>query len=95
MEQIEKIIKVVNPDMTIFVGDSLAGNDTVNQAREFYEYVKFDGSILTKSDADAKGGAALSIAKVTSTPVLYLGTGQEYSDLQKEPCLFCRFYQCY
>ncbi len=82
MEQIEKIIKVVNPDMTIFVGDSLAGNDTVNQAREFHEYVKFDGSILTKSDADAKGGAALSIAKVTSTPVLYLGTGQEYSDLK-------------
>ncbi len=82
MEQIEKIIKVVNPDMTIFVGDSLAGNDTVNQAREFHKYVKFDGSILTKSDADAKGGAALSIAKVTSTPVLYLGTGQEYSDLK-------------
>ena len=82
MEQIEKITKVVNPDMTIFVGDSLAGNDTVNQAREFYEYVKFDGSILTKSDADAKGGAALSIVKVTSTPVLYLGTGQEYSDLK-------------
>ena len=78
----KKITKVVNPDMTIFVGDSLAGNDTVNQAREFYEYVKFDGSILTKSDADAKGGAALSIVKVTSTPVLYLGTGQEYSDLK-------------
>jgi fused signal recognition particle receptor len=68
--------------MTIFVGDSLAGNDTVNQAREFHNHVKFDGSILTKSDADAKGGAALSIAKVTSTPVLYLGTGQEYSDLK-------------
>ena len=82
MEQIAKITKVVNPDMTIFVGDSLAGNDTVNQAREFYEYVKFDGSILTKSDADAKGGAALSIVKATSTPILYLGTGQEYSDLK-------------
>ncbi len=82
MEQIAKITKVVNPDMTIFVGDSLAGNDTVNQAREFHNHVKFDGSILTKSDADAKGGAALSIAKVTSTPVLYLGTGQEYSDLK-------------
>ena len=82
MEQIQKIIKVVNPDMTIFVGDSLAGNDTVNQAREFHKYVKFHGSILTKSDADAKGGAALSIVKVTSTPILYLGTGQEYSDLK-------------
>ncbi len=82
MEQIEKINKVVNPDMTIFVGDSLAGNDTVNQAREFFERVKFNASILTKSDADAKGGAALSIVKVTSTPILYVGTGQEYSDLK-------------
>ena len=82
MEQIAKITKVVNPDFKIFVGDSLAGNDTVNQAREFFEYVKFDGSILTKSDADARGGAALSIVKITSTPVLYLGVGQEYPDLK-------------
>jgi len=82
MEEIEKINKVVNPDMTIFVGDSLAGNDTVNQAREFFNRVKFNASILTKSDADAKGGAALSIVKVTSTPILYVGTGQEYSDLK-------------
>ncbi len=82
MQQIAKITKVVNPDMKIFVGDSLAGNDTVNQAREFFEHVKFDGSILTKSDADARGGAALSIVKVTSTPVLYVGVGQEYPDLK-------------
>ncbi len=73
MEQISKITKVVNPDFKIFVGDSLAGNDTVNQAKEFFEHVKFDGTILTKSDADARGGAALSVVKVTSTPVLYLG----------------------
>ena len=82
MEQIAKINKVVKPDMKIFVGDSLAGNDTVNQAREFFEHVKFDGSILTKSDADARGGAALSIVKITSTPVMYVGVGQEYSDLK-------------
>ena len=82
MQQIEKITKVVNPDMKIFVGDSLAGNDTVNQAREFFNYTKFDASILTKSDADARGGAALSIVKVTSTPVLYVGVGQEYPDLK-------------
>lgn len=82
MQQIEKITKVVNPDMKIFVGDSLAGNDTVNQAREFHKHVNFDGSILTKSDADARGGAALSIVKVTSTPVLYVGIGQEYPDLK-------------
>ena len=82
MEQISKITKVVNPDFKIFVGDSLAGNDTVNQAKEFFEHVKFDGTILTKSDADARGGAALSVVKITSTPVLYLGTGQEYPDLK-------------
>ncbi len=82
MQQVEKITKVVRPDLKIFVGDSLAGNDAVSQAREFYEYTKFDGSILTKSDADAKGGAALSIAKVTSKPVIFLGVGQEYPDLE-------------
>ncbi|MCJ8306113.1 MAG: signal recognition particle-docking protein FtsY [Nitrosopumilus sp.] len=82
MQQIAKITKVVNPDMKIFVGDSLAGNDTVNQAREFHKHVQFNASILTKSDADAKGGAALSIVKVTSTPIIYLGTGQEYPDLK-------------
>ena len=81
MEQIAKITKVIQPDLKIFVGDSLAGNDTVSQAREFHEHVKFDGSILTKSDADARGGAALSIVKITSTPILYVGVGQEYDDL--------------
>jgi fused signal recognition particle receptor len=82
MDQIEKITKVVNPDLKIFVGDSLAGNDTVNQAREFYQHVEFDGAILTKSDADARGGAALSVVKITSKPVLYVGVGQEYPDLK-------------
>jgi len=82
MDQITKITKVVNPDFKIFVGDSLAGNDTVSQAREFHNHVTFDGAILTKSDADARGGAALSIVKVTSTPVLYVGVGQEYPDLK-------------
>ena len=83
MEQIAKITKVVNPDMKIFVGDSFAGNDTVNQAREFHNHVKFDCSILTKSDADARGGAALSIVKVTSSPIIYVGVGQEYDDIVK------------
>ena len=81
MDQISKINKVVNPDLKLFVGDALAGNDTVNQAREFHQYTKFDGAILAKSDADARGGAAISIVKVTSTPILYLGVGQEYKDL--------------
>ena len=82
MDQISKINKVVNPDLKLFVGDALAGNDTVSQAREFFNYTKFDGAILTKSDADARGGAAISIVKVTSRPILYLGVGQEYKDLR-------------
>jgi fused signal recognition particle receptor len=82
MDQIAKIINVVKPDFKIFVGDSLAGNDTVNQAKEFHKHTKFDAAILTKSDADARGGAALSIVKVTSTPILYVGVGQEYKDLK-------------
>jgi fused signal recognition particle receptor len=82
MDQIEKITNVVKPDFKIFVGDSLAGNDTVSQAKEFHERTKFDAAILTKSDADARGGAALSIVKITSVPVLYVGIGQEYQDLK-------------
>jgi len=82
MEQIAKITKVVNPDLKIFVGDSLAGNDTVSQAREFHEHTTFDGAILTKSDADARGGAALSIVAVTKKPVICVGTGQGYDDLE-------------
>src|SRR3972149_1720366 len=82
MDQIAKIINVVKPDFKIFVGDSLAGNDTVNQAKEFHKHTKFDAAILTKSDADARGGAALSIVKVTSTPGVYVGVGQQYKDLK-------------
>ena len=82
MEQIAKITKVVSPDLKIFVGDSLAGNDTVSQAREFHEHTDFDGAILTKSDADARGGAALSIVAVTKKPVICVGTGQGYDDLE-------------
>ena len=82
MEQIEKITHVVKPNLKIFVGDSLSGNNTVNQAKEFYQHIKFDGTILTKSDADARGGAALSIVKITKTPVMFVGVGQEYDDLK-------------
>lgn len=83
MEEVSKIIRVTKPDMKIFVGDSLAGNDTVNQAREFFQYTKYDGSILTKSDADSKGGAAISIAYLTHKPIIYLGIGQGYGDLEE------------
>lgn len=81
MEEINKITRVVKPDLTIFIGDSLSGNDTVNQAKEFFQYTNFDGTILTKSDADAKGGAAISVVHLTNRPILFLGTGQSYDDL--------------
>jgi fused signal recognition particle receptor len=81
MEEMSKITRVVNPDLKIFVGDALAGNDAVSQAKEFQEFTNFDAAILTKVDADVKGGAALSIMYVTGKPIIYLGTGQSYDDL--------------
>jgi fused signal recognition particle receptor len=81
MDEMAKIVRVVKPDAKLFIGDALAGNDTINQAREFFQYTNFDGAILTKIDADAKGGAAISIAYVTSKPIVYVGIGQGYDDL--------------
>lgn len=81
MKEIEKIARVTSPDLTIFVGDALAGNDAVSQAREFIKYVRIDASILTKLDADAKGGSAISIAYITKKPIIFLGVGQGYDDL--------------
>ncbi len=81
MDEMGKIVRVVKPDAKLFIGDALAGNDTINQAREFYQYTNFDGAILTKIDADAKGGAAISIAYITSRPIVYIGVGQGYDDI--------------
>lgn len=81
MDEMSKILRVVKPDLKLFVGDALAGNDTINQAREFFQYTNFDGALLTKIDADAKGGAAISIAQITSKPIVYVGTGQGYDDI--------------
>ena len=81
MDEIGKIVKVIKPDMKLFVGDSLSGNDTINQAKEFFSYTEFDGAILTKADADAKGGSVISISYITSKPIIYLGVGQSYDDI--------------
>ena len=81
MDEISKIVQVVKPDLRIFIGDSLAGNDAIYQAKEFFAYTKFDGAILTKTDADAKGGAIISISYLTSKPIIYLGVGQNYDDI--------------
>lgn len=82
MDQVSKIVAVASPDLKVFVGDSLAGNDTASQAREFHERVGVDAAIVTKADGGGGGGAALSIAKLTSAPIAYAGTGQGYGDLE-------------
>ena len=81
MDEMKKIKRVAKPDMIIFVGDALAGNDAVEQARKFDEAVGIDAVVLTKIDADAKGGAALSIAHAVGKPVIFVGNGQEYGNL--------------
>ncbi len=81
MDEMKKLVRVANPDFKIFVGDSLAGNAVAEQAAKFSE-IGLDGSILTKVDADARGGAALSISYITEKPILFIGTGQGYDDLE-------------
>ncbi len=82
MDEMDKIRRVANPDLVVFVGDSLAGNDAVEQARKFDEVVDINGVILTKVDVDAKGGAALSVAYTINKPLLFIGMGQDYPDLK-------------
>jgi fused signal recognition particle receptor len=81
MDEMRKIKRVSSPDMIIFVGDALAGNDVVEQAIQFEDVVGIDAAILTKLDADAKGGAALSIAHSIGKPILFISVGQRYGDL--------------
>ena len=80
MDEMAKIKRVAKPDMIIFVGDALSGNDAVEQAKRFNEVVGIDGVILTKVDADAKGGSSLSIAYTIGKPLLFIGVGQGYED---------------
>jgi fused signal recognition particle receptor len=83
MSQLEKIDRVVDPDLTLFVDEAVAGQDAVQRAKKFDEAAEIDGAILTKADADSQGGAAISIAYVTGKPILFLGTGQGYDDLER------------
>lgn len=82
MEQLKKIVRVTEPRAAVFVDDATAGSDALARAREFHEALDVTGSVLTKFDADPKGGCALSIAHVTRKPLLYIGTGQGYGDLR-------------
>jgi len=83
MNELAKIKRVINPDLTILTVDALTGNDAVMQAEEFHKSVGIDGTILTKVDADVKGGAALSVTYVTGKPIVFIGTGQKYEDLEE------------
>jgi len=80
MDEMAKIKRIAQPDLILFVGDALAGNDAVEQAKRFNEIVGIDGVILTKVDTDAKGGSALSVAYTIGKPLLFIGVGQEYTD---------------
>ncbi len=83
MEEMKKIIKVAKPDLKMFIGESITGNDSIIQSQEFNKSIGIDGVILTKSDVDEKGGAIISISYVTQKPIIYLGSGQKYDDLEK------------
>ena len=82
MQEIEKITRVNKPDMKIFIGESITGNDATEQAKAFNETINITGIILSKADVDEKGGTAISVSQVTGKPILFLGTGQKYKDLE-------------
>jgi fused signal recognition particle receptor len=82
MAELEKLKRVAEPDLIVFVGDALTGNSLVSQATLFHEKIGIDASILNKMDADVSGGAAVSITNITQKPILFIGTGQKYKDIQ-------------
>jgi fused signal recognition particle receptor len=82
MDELRKVKRVVDPKLTIMILDSLIGNDATEQAMTFNDHIGFDAAILTKVDAEAKGGSSLSVSYLTGKPVLFIGVGQDYDDLQ-------------
>lgn len=82
MDEMKKVVRVAKPDVKIFVGESITGNDCIEQAKQFDEAIGIDAIVLSKADIDEKGGAAISISYVTKKPIIYLGVGQGYDDLK-------------
>lgn len=82
LREMEKIVRVCKPDKKLFVGESITGNDAIEQVRSFDWAIGIDGIVLTKADIDEKGGTALSVGYVTKKPILYLGTGQAYDKIE-------------
>jgi fused signal recognition particle receptor len=83
ISQLQKISRVCDPDSKLFIGESITGNDMLEQAKTFNEAIEIDGIILCKADIDEKGGTALSVGEITKKPILFLGTGQKYQDLER------------
>jgi fused signal recognition particle receptor len=83
MKEMEKIVRVSKPDLKIFVGESITGNDATEQAKTFKETAGIDGIILSKADVDEKAGTILSVSYVTNKPIYFLGVGQNYDDLKE------------
>ena len=83
MKEMEKICRVAKPHKKIFVAEAITGSDLVEQLQKFNDAVGIDAVILTKADVDEKGGAMISVGEVTGKPILYLGTGQKYEDLER------------
>jgi fused signal recognition particle receptor len=81
MKQLEKIRRVMKPDLIVYVDEAVAGNDAVVRAAEFDRTVGADAVVLTKADMDSRGGAAISIAHTIGKPLMFLGTGQAYEDI--------------
>ena len=82
LKEMEKICRVTQPNLKVFVAEAISGNDATEQAKAFNDLIAIDGSILSKTDVDEKGGTILSIGYITKKPILYLGVGQAYDDLE-------------
>jgi fused signal recognition particle receptor len=83
MDELKKMKRVVQPDLIVMILDSLIGNDATEQAMAFNEHLGFDAVVLTQVDADAKGGSSLSVSYLTGKPILFVGVGQNYDDLER------------
>ena len=83
LNEMKKMSRIIQPDMKIYVGEAIAGNAIIEQVASFNREIGIDAVILTKMDCDAKGGTMLSISKVTGVPIIYVGMGQGYDELEK------------
>ena len=91
MQELQKIERIAQPDLNLYVGEAFTGQALLQQAQEYDKIVGIDGFILTKIDCDAKGGTTISLLYKIGKPILFVGTGQEYNDLQKfEPEFFLK-----